>query len=68
MIFHLQGGRTDAALEFTRAARFIRAIKPLAYYKSAPYRPQANGRAERKNRDAIELTLCLLMTSGLSEK
>ena len=40
---------TDAAPEFAFAARTIRSLRPLAHYKSAPYRPQDNGRAERYN-------------------
>ena len=59
---------TDAALEFAFAAGRIRATRPLAHYKSAPHRPQANGRAERVNRLLIEGTLCFLVQLGLSER
>ena len=45
---------TDAAPEFATAAGRIRSLRPLGHYKSAPYRPQANGRAERYNRLMIE--------------
>ena len=47
---------TDAASEFANAAGRIRSLRPLAHYKSDPYRPQANGRAERYNRLMIEGT------------
>ena len=59
---------TDAAPEFDSAVRTIRSSRPLAHYKSTPYRPQANGRAERVNRLMIEGTRCLLMMSGLNER
>lgn len=35
---------------------------------SAPYTPQQNGTAERKNRYLIEMTRCLLLESGLDNK
>ena len=41
---------SDSAPEFSAAARTIRTTRPLAHYRSTPYRPQANGRAERKDR------------------
>ena len=56
---------TDAAPEFAKAARTIRAQRPLAHYKSAPYPPQANGRAEHFNRLLVEGTRCSLLESGL---
>ena len=59
---------TDAAPEFAKAARTIRTIGPLAHYKSAPYRPQAKGRAERFNRLMIEWTRCFLLQFGLGER
>ena len=59
---------TDAAPEFAKAARTIRSIRPLAHYKSAPYRLQANGRAERFNRFLVEGTRCFLIQSGLGER
>ena len=59
---------TDAAPEFAAAAGRIRSLRPLAHYKSAPYRPQANGRAERYNRLMIEGTRCFLLQSGLGER
>ena len=59
---------TDAAPEFAKAARIIRSLRPLAHYKSAPYRPQANGRAERFNRLLVEVTRCFLLQSGLGER
>ena len=59
---------TDAAPEFATAAGRIRSLRPLAHYKSAPYRPQANGRAERYNRLMIEGTRCFLLQSGLGER
>ena len=51
----------DAAPEFAKAAGTIRALRQFAHYKSAPYRPQANGRAERFNRIMIEGTRCFLV-------
>ena len=38
------------------------------HYKSMPYFPQANGRAERVSRLMIGSTRSLLLTSGLNEK
>ena len=59
---------SDSAPEFSSAARTIRTTRPLAHYRSTPYRPQANGKAERKNRLAIAGARCLLLQSGLSER
>ena len=58
----------DSAPEFAAAARTVRTTRPLAHYCSTPYRRQANGRAERENRLAIEGTRCLLLQSGLPER
>ena len=58
---------TDAAPKFVKAGRIIRATRQLAHYKSAPYCPQANGRAERFNRLMIEGARCLLLQSGFGE-
>ena len=52
---------TDAAPEFATAAGRIRSLGLLVHYKSAPYRPQANGRAERYNRLMIEGTRCFFL-------
>lgn len=59
---------TDAALEFAFAARTIRSTRSLDHYKSAPYCPQANGRAERLNRMMIEGTRCFLFQAGLGQR
>ena len=59
---------TDAAPEFISAAGRIRALRPLAHYMNALYRPQANGRAERFNRLMIEGTKCFLLQAGLGER
>ena len=59
---------TDSALEIAAAARIIPSTRFLAHYRTIPCRPQANGRAERKTRIAIEGARCLLMQSGLPEK
>ena len=52
---------TDSAPEFKAAARRIRAQRPFAHYASTSHRPQANGRAERFNRLAMEGISSLLM-------
>ena len=59
---------TDAAPEFLSAPGRIRAQRPLAHYMSAPYRPQANGRAERFNSLMIEGTRRFLLQAGLGER
>ena len=59
---------TDSAPEFAVAARTIRSTQRLAHYRSTRCRPQANGRAESKNRLAIEGICSLLMTRGLPER
>ena len=58
----------DAAPQFAKAAQTIRTQRPLAHYKSAPYRPQANGRAENFNRLLVEGTRCSVLKSGLGER
>ena len=59
---------TDAAHEFISATGRIRAQRPLAHYMSAPYRPQASGRAERSNRLMIEGTRCFLLQAAFGER
>ncbi len=44
---------SDSAPEFAAAAKVGRAQRPLAHYQSAPYRPQANGIAERSSRSTL---------------
>ena len=58
---------TNAAPQCAKAARRIRALRQLAHYKSAPYLPEANARAERFNRFMAEGTRCVLLQSGLGE-
>ncbi|CAK0813605.1 unnamed protein product, partial [Prorocentrum cordatum] len=57
----------DHVPEFRAAARQIREQRTLARYRSTPYRPQANGKAERMNRLSVEGTRALLHQSGFSE-
>ena len=59
---------TDAAPEFAKAARTIRAQRPFVHYKSAPYSQQVNGRAEHFKRFLIEGTRCSLLQSRLGER
>ena len=59
---------TDSAPEFRAAARHIRQQRPFAHYSSTPHRPQANGRAERFNRLAIEGTRATLMACGMPDR
>ena len=58
----------DAAPQFAKAAQTIRTQRPLAHYKSAPYGPQANGRAENFNRVLVEGTRCSVLKSELGER
>ena len=44
------------------------AMRPLAHYRSTRNRSQANWKAERMNRLAVEGTRCLLLQSGMPER
>ena len=58
---------TDSAPEFAKAASTIRSQRPLAHYQTVPYRPEANGIAERANRLIVEGGRCNLIQSGLPD-
>lgn len=43
-------------------------MKGVTIQRTAPYSPQQNGVAERKNRTLIEMTRCMLLDAGLENK
>ncbi|GJY48211.1 zinc finger, CCHC-type containing protein [Tanacetum coccineum] len=60
--------RTRERIECTKAGNLIaRKVKRIIHETTAPYTPQQNGVAERKNRALKEMVNSMLSYSGLSE-
>lgn len=61
--------QSDGGGEFVgnELQRFLRSEGIVCQF-SAPYSPQQNGVAERRNRYLKEMTMCLLLEGGLDEK
>lgn len=61
--------RTDGGGEYssTSLKKYL-AECGIVFQQTAPYLPQQNGKAERKNRYEVEMARCLLLESGLSKK
>ena len=61
--------RSDGGGEFinNKLQTFLKSIGVI-HQTSAPYTPQQNGVAERKNRTVIEMAKCMLLDSGIDKK
>lgn len=61
--------RSDRGGEYTgKEFNDYMAKEGIQYQRTAPYTPQQNGVAERKNRTLIEMARCMLLESGLDKK
>lgn len=61
--------RSDGGGEYTgESMKAVLRRNGVVQQLTAPYCPQQNGKAERKNRSLIEMTRCLLSEAGLDQK
>lgn len=61
--------RSDGGGEYnSKALQTFLSENGIVLQQTAPYSPQQNGQAERKNRTLLEMSRCLLLEGGLDKK